>query len=117
MKRVFIFFTFGSLLFTGSISFSKSLWWEICAKHWNECKFFYLKWYKTKLVLTQKEIQCVKNAKSSRDMNLCLWNVKRKRRKAFQQWRREFGIKYRQWLKEDKNSRRLNTDSTPQGQK
>lgn len=79
----------------------------MCSQHWEECKSLYLKWYETKVSFDKREIECVKNAKSVRDMNLCLWNVKRERRKAFQQWRREFGLKYRQWLKESKTSYNL----------
>ena len=76
----------------------------MCSQHWDECKSLYLKWYETKVSFDKKEIECVKNAKSVRNMNLCLWNIKRERKKAFQQWRREFGYKYRQWIRESKTS-------------
>jgi len=40
-------------------------------------------------------------------MNLCLRKVKIERKKAFHQWRKEFGKKYREWLRE-RNEKSLN---------
>ena len=99
-----IFFIVPFVVLGLNLGFSKSLWWQMCSQHWNECKSLYLKWYETKVSFDKKEIECVKNAKGVRDMNLCLWNIKRERKKAFQQWRREFGYKYRQWIRESKTS-------------
>jgi len=89
------------------ISSAKGLWWKTCSKHWDECKSYYLKWKKLKVQFAQREVECVKNAKNPSEMNLCLRKVKIERKKAFHQWRKEFGKKYREWLRE-RNEKSLN---------
>ena len=90
-------------------------WWSVCAAHWQECKSYYLKWQQQRLQFDRKELDCIQRAKNPSEMNLCIRQVRKERRKAFISWRREFGRKYTQWLKETKNPAEKNKGNTPQG--
>jgi hypothetical protein len=85
----------------GSVHAKGGWWWKTCSQHWEECKSYYLKWKEQKLQFAQKEVECVKNAKSPSEMNMCLRKVRQERRKAFREWRREFSQKYREWKREE----------------
>jgi len=90
-------------------------WWSVCANHWQECKSYYLKWQQQRLQFDRKELDCIQRAKNPSEMNLCIRQVRKERRKAFISWRREFGRKYTRWVKETKNHSVNNKENTPPG--
>ena len=88
-----------SLVFSG-IGYSKGLWWKVCSEHWNECKPLYLEWKEQKARFAQREVECVRNANSVREMTACLREVRKERRKVYREWKRRFNRKFHQWVRE-----------------